>query len=126
MPSFPFLTISLSLVKLMSVASVMLSSHLILCLSLPSFFLSIKVFSNESAHYIRQSKYWSFSVNLSNEYSGLIFFKIEWFDLTVQGTLLEHHNLKASILWCSAFFMVQLTFVYDYQENHSFDYTDFC
>jgi len=55
-----------------------------------------------------------------------IFFKIEWFDLTVQGTLLEHHNMKASILWCSAFFTVQLTFVYDYQENHSFDYTDFC
>ena len=93
MPSFPFLTISLSLVKLMSVASVMLSSHLILCLSLPSFFLSIKVFSNESAHYIRQSKYWSFSVNLSNEYSGLIFFKIE----QILESSAQQHTLKGLV-----------------------------
>ena len=78
------------------------------------------------------TEYWSFSFSnrLSNEYSGLISFRIDWFDLhTVQGilkSLLEHHNLKASVLWCSAFFMVQLTFVHDYWKNHSFDYTDFC
>ena len=124
----PFVTISLSLVKLMSMASVMPSSHLILCHPLCSLVLSIKVFPNESAHCIRP-KYWSFSINLSNEYSGLILFRIDWFDLAVQGTLkslLQQHNLKASILWCSAFFMVQLTFVHDYRKNHSFDYTDFC
>ena len=100
----------------MSVESVMPSNHLILCLTLllpPSIFPSIRVFSNESVLDIRWSKYWSFgfSIRPSNEYSGLISFRMDWFDLlAVQGTLksLQHHNLKASILRCSAFFMVQL------------------
>ena len=93
------------------------SNHLILChpLLLPSIFPSIRVLSNESGLHIRWSKYqsFSFSISPSNEYSGLISFRIEWFDfLAVQGTLqilLQHHNLKASILQCSAFFMVQLS-----------------
>ena len=109
-------TISQSLLKLMSIESVMPSNHLILChplLLLPSIFPSIRVFSNESALLIRWSKCWSFSFNISpsNEYSGLIFFRIDWLDLlTVQGThksLLQHHNSKASILQHSAFFMIQ-------------------
>ena len=100
---------------------VMPSNHLILCrplLLLPSIFPSIKVFSNESVLPIRRPKYWSFSfsINPSNEYSGLISFRIDWFDLlAVQGThtsLLQHHCLKTSILWCSAFFMVQLSHPY--------------
>ena len=99
----------------------MLSNHLILChplLCLPSIFPSIKVFSNKSALPIRWPKYWSFSFRISpsNEYSGLIFFRIDWFDLlAVQGTLkslLWHHNSKASILQPSAFFMVQLSHLY--------------
>ena len=87
-------------------------------LVLPSVFPSIKVFSNESALHIRWPKYWnfSFSVSLCNEYSGLISFRIDWFILlSVQGTLkslLQHHNLEVSILWCSAFFMVQLSHPY--------------
>ena len=95
-------TISRSLVKLMSTESVMPSKHLILCrpLLLPSIFPSIRVFSNELAVRIRWPKYWSFSISPSNEYSGLISFRIDWFDLlAVQGTLkslLQHHNLKAS------------------------------
>ena len=102
----------------MSIASVMSSSHLILwgpLLLLPSIFPSIRDFSNESAVRIRWSKYWSFSFSISpsNEYSGLIFFIIDWFDLlAVQGTLrslLQHHKSKASILWHSAFFMAQLS-----------------
>ena len=131
-PRFPVLHHLLDLLKLMFIELVIPSNRLILCqplLLLPSIFLSIKVFSNESPHCIKWSKYWSFSANVSNEYSGLIFFRIDWFDLAVQGTLkslLEHHNLKASVLWCSAFFMVQLTFVHDYWKKHSFDYTDFC
>ena len=93
----------------------------ILChplLLLPSIFPSIRVFSNELALHIRWSKYWSFSfsISLSNEYSGLISFRINWFDLlVVQGTLkshIQHHSSKASILWCSAFFMVQLSHPY--------------
>ena len=100
-------TISWSLLKFMSIESVMLSNHLILCHSLlwPSTFPSIRVFSNESALHIRWPKYWSFSFSISpsNEYSGLISFRIDWFDLlTVQGTLkslLQHHSSKASILW---------------------------
>ena len=100
-------TISWSLLKLMSIKSVMSSSHLIFCrpLLLPSIFPSIRVFPNESALYIRWPKYWSFSFNLSpsNEYSGLIFFRMDCFDLlAVQGTLkslLQHRSLKASILW---------------------------
>ena len=110
-------TISWSLLKLISIESVMPSNRLILChplLLLPSIFPSIEVFSSESALCIRQPKHWSFSfsISLSNEYSGLVSFRIDWLDLlVVQGTLkslLQHHSSKASILWCSAFFMVQL------------------
>ena len=107
--SLPF-TISWSLLKLMSLESVMPSNHLILCCSLlllPSFFPSIKVFSSELAFHIRWPKYWSFSfsINFSSKYSGLISFRIDWFDLlAVQGTL-QHHSLKVSILWHSAFFI---------------------
>ena len=106
------ITNSKSLLKLMSIESMMLSNHLILCHPLllpPSIFPSIRVFSSESAHHIRWPKYWSFSFSISptNEYSGLISFRMDWFDLlVVQGTLkslLQHHSSKASILWCSAF-----------------------
>ena len=108
---------SQSLLKLMSIKSVMPSNHLILChpLLLPSIFPSIRVFSNESVLCIRWPKYWSFRFNISssNEYSGLISFKMDWLDLlSVQGTLkslLQHHSSKASILWHSAFFIVQLS-----------------
>ena len=101
----------------MSIESVMPSNHLILCCSLlllPSIFPSFRVFSNESAFHIRWPKYWSFSFSISpsNEYSGLISFRMDWLDLAVQGTLkslLQHHSSKASILWCSAFFIVQLS-----------------
>ena len=102
-----------SLLKLMSIESVMPSNDLILChplLLLPSTFPSIRVFSNESALCIRWPKHWSLSP--SNEYSELISFRIDWFDLAVQGTLkspLQHHSSKASILWHSAFFRVQLS-----------------
>ena len=105
----------------MSIESVMPSNYLIGCrplLLLPSILLSIRVFSNESALRIRWPKYWSFSFSVcpSNEYSGLISFRIDWFDLlAVQGTLeslLQHHSLKASILRRSAFFMVQLSHPY--------------
>ena len=105
----------------MSIESVEPSNHLILChplLLLPSIFPSIRVFSNESALRIRWPKYWSFSFSISpsNEYSGLISFRMDWFDLlAVQGTLkslLQHHSLKASILCCSAFFIVQLSHPY--------------
>ena len=114
-------TISQSLLSLMSIESVMLSNHLILChplLLLPSIFPSIRVFSNESVLCIRWPKYWnlSFSISPSNEYAGLISFRIDWFDLpVVQGivkSLLQHHSSKASILRCSAFFIVQLTHPY--------------
>ena len=98
-------TISQSLLRFRSIELVMPSNHLILChslLLLPSIFPSIRVFSNESVLRIRWPKYWSFSISPSNEYSGLIFLRIDWFDLlAVQGTLkslLQHHNLKASIL----------------------------
>ena len=111
-------TISQSLLKLMCIESVMPSNHLILSrplLLLPSIFPSIRVFSNESVHRIRWPQYWSFSfsINPSNEYSGLTSFRIDWFDLAVQGTLqrlLQHHSSKASILLHSAFFMVQLLY----------------
>ena len=109
-------TIFWSLLKLMYIESVMPSNHLFLyrpLLHLPSIFLSIRVFSNESTLHIRWSKYWSFSISPSNKYSGLISFRIDWFDLlAVQGTLkslIQHHSSKASILQCSAFFMVQLS-----------------
>ena len=113
------LIISQSLAKFMSFALVMPSSYLILWLPLlllSSIFPSIRDFSNESAVRIRWPKYWSFnfSISPSSEYSGLISLTIDWFDLlAVQGTLrslLHHHSLKASILWCSAFFMVQLSY----------------
>ena len=113
------ITISCSLLKLMSIESVMPSNYFILChlyLLLPSIFPSICVFSNDSALHIRWPNYWSFRINPSNEYSGLISFRIDWFDLiAVQGILkglLQHHSSKASILWCSAFFMVQLLHPY--------------
>ena len=112
---------SQSLPILMSIESVMPSNHLILCCPLllpPSIFPSIRVFSNESALRIRWPKYWSFSVSISpsNEYSGLISFRMDWLDLlAVQGTLkshLLHHSSKASILLHSAFFIVQLSHPY--------------
>ena len=124
---------SCSLLKLMSMESVMPSNHLILCcplLLLPSIFLSIRVFSNESVLCIKWPKYWSFSFSISpsNKYSGLISFRMDWLDLlAVQGTLkspLQHHSSKASILWLSAFFIVQLTSICDYWKNHSFDSMD--
>ena len=103
----------------MSIVLVMPSNHLILChplLLLPSIFPSIRVFFNELALRIKLPKYWSFSISFFNDYSGLISFRIDWFDhLAVQGTLkslLQHHSLKASILWCSTFFMVQLSHLY--------------
>ena len=114
-------TISQSLLKLMSIESVIPSNHLVLChplLLLPSVFPSVRVFSNKLALHIRWPKYWgfSFSISPSNEYSGLISFRIDWFDLlAVQGTLsslLQHHSSKASILQCSAFFMAQLLHPY--------------
>ena len=115
----PFITNSQSLLKLMSVELVMPSNHLILCHSLfllPSVFPSIRVVSSESVLCIRWPKYWSFSISPSNEYSGLISLRIDWFDLlAVQGTLknlLQHHTPKASVLQHSAFFMVQLSHPY--------------
>ena len=117
--------------KPMSIKSMMPSNHLILChplLLLPSFFPSIRVFSNESDLRIRCPKYWSFSFNTSpsNEHSGLIFFRMDWLDLlAVQGTLkslLQHHSSKASILQCSGFFIVlTLVSIHDHWKNHSLD-----
>jgi len=116
--SLPF-TISWSLLKLMSVESAMPSNHLILCHPLllpPSVFPSIRIFSKELALHIRWPRYWSFSISPSSEYLGLISFRIDWFDLlAVQGTiksLLQHHSSKASILWCSTFFMIQVSHPY--------------
>ena len=111
---------SWSLPKLMSIELVMPSNHLILCypLLLPSIFPRIRVFSNESALHMRWPKYWSYSFNISpsNEHSGLISFRIDWLDLlAVQGTLkslLQHHSSKASVLQCSAFFIVHLSYPY--------------
>ena len=114
-------TNSQSLLKLMFIKSAMPSNHLILChplLLLPSIFPSIRIFSTESVLHIRWPKYWSFSFNISpsNEYSGLISFRMDWLDLlVVQRTLkslLQHHSSKASILRCSAFFIVQLSHPY--------------
>ena len=114
-------TISWSLLKLMSMESVMPSNHLTPCRPLllqPSIFPNIRVFSNESALRIRWPEYWSFSFSISpsNEYSGLISFRADWLDLlAVQGTfksLLQHHSSKASIFWHSDFFMVQLSHSY--------------
>ena len=120
-PGFLSIINSQSLPKLMSIESVMISNHLILCcplLLLPSIFPSIRVFSNESSLHIRWPKYWSFSFNInpSNEQPGLISFRMDWLDrLAVQGTLkslLQDHSSKASILQCSAFFIVQLSHQY--------------
>ena len=114
------ITNTLSLLKLMSIKLVMPSNHLILCcpLLLPSIFPSIRVFSSESVLHISWPKYWSFSfsISLSKEYSGLISFRMDWFDiLAVQGTLkslIQHYSSKASFLWHSAFFMVKLSHPY--------------
>ena len=112
------ITNSQSLLKLMSIESVVPSNHLILCRPLllqVSIIPSIRVFSSESFLHIRWPKYWSFSFSISpsNEYSGLISFRIDWLDLLavqeILKSLLQHHSSKASILWCSAFFMVQLS-----------------
>ena len=112
-------SLSCSLFKPMSIKLMTPSSHLILChplLLLSWFFPSIRVFSNESALCVRWPKYWSFSISPPNEYSGLIFFRIDWFDLlAVQGTVksfLQNHSLKTSILQCLPFFMVQLSSAY--------------
>ena len=110
-PGFPILHIAQSFLKLMSTESVMPSNHLILCYSLlllPSIFPSIKVFSHDLALHIRWPKCWSFnfSISPSNEYSGLISFRTDWFDL------LQHHSFKTSVLQCSAFSMVQLLHLY--------------
>ena len=121
---------SWGVLKLMSIKSVMPSHCLILCCPLllpPSLFPSIRVFSSESVLCIRWPKYWSFSFSLSpsSEYSELISFRIDWFDLPATqmtlNSLLWYHNSKALILRCSAFFMIQLTSVHDYWKNHSFD-----
>ena len=112
---------SWSILKLLSIASVMPSNHLILCCPLllpPSIFPSIRIFSNELVLCVRWQKYWSFSFNISpsNEHSRLIFFRMDWLDLLAfQGTLkslLQHHSSKASIIRCSAFFIVQLSHLY--------------
>ena len=117
----PLSSISWNLLKLIFIESILSSDHLILCrtlLLLPSIFPSIRVFSNESVLHIRWPKYWSFSFSISpsNEYSGLISFRIDWlYLLAVQGTLkslLQHHSSKAAILWCSAFCIVQLSHPY--------------
>ena len=126
--------ISRSLLKLMSIESMMPSNHLLLChslllLLLPSIFPSFRAFSNESTLCIRWPKYWSFSFNISpsNEYSGLISFTIDWFDLLeIQGTfksLLQHHSSKASILQCSPLLRSNSHILL---ENHSFDHMDLC
>ena len=121
-------TFSQCLLKLMSIESMIPSNCLILCrplLLLPSIFPSIRVFFNKLALHIRWPKDWtfSFSISPSNEYSGSISFRTDWFHLAVQGTLkslLQHHSSKASILQHSAFF------IHDYWKNHSSDYADFC
>ena len=126
-----FFTTYQSFLKFMSIESVMPANHLIFCgplLLLPSIFPSIRVFSNDSALRIRWPKCWSFSFSISpsNEYSRLISFTMDWFDLlAAQGalkSLLQHHSSKGSVLWHSAFFMVQLS--HDYWKNHSFEYMD--
>ena len=128
------ITNSRSSLRLMSIESVMPSSHLILCrpLLLPPTPPSIRVYSNESTLCMRCPKYWSFSfsISTSNEHWGLISFRLDSLDLlVVQGTLkslLQHHSSKASVLWLSTFFIVStLTSIHDYWKNHSFDYTDF-
>ena len=132
-PGFHVLTISRSLLKLMSAEFVMLSNHLILCTLLllqPSVFPSLRVFFNESALHIRWPKFWSFnfSISPSNEYSGLISFRIDWLDLlAVQGTLkslLQHHSLNTSVLRPSVFFMVPLLYMVLYEDKKRFGKKD--
>ena len=130
-----FITIPQRLLKFISIESVKLSNYLILCcliLLLTSVFPSIRVFSNESALHIRWTRYWSFSFSISpsNKYSGLIAFRIDWFDLlAVQGSL---KNLSSTTIWKHQFFGLSLlygttlTSVHDYWKNHSFDYMDLC
>ena len=126
--------ISQTFLKVISTESVMPSNYLICCslLLLPSIFPSIRVFSNQLSLHIRWPQYWSFSFTISpsNEYSRFISFKIDRFSLLAAQvtlkSLLQHHSLKASILQCSAFFMVQLTSIHDYWKNHSFDQMDLC
>ena len=127
------ITNSQSLLKLISIESVMSSNHLILCCSLllSSIYPSIRIFSNESVLRIRWSRHWSFSFNISpsNEYSGLISFRMDRLDLlAVQGTLksLQHHSSKESVLRYSAFYSPTLTSIHDYWKNHSFDQMEFC
>ena len=119
-----------NLLKLMSIELVMPSNHLILChplLLLPSIFSSSRVFSNESVLHIRWPKYWSFSFNISpsNEYSGLISFRMNWLNLlAVQRTLkslLQHHSSKASILWTSVLYSPTLTCIHGYWKKHTLD-----
>ena len=128
-------TIAQSLLRFLSTESLMLSNHLSLCLSLlllSSIFPSIRIFSSELDLLIRWPKCWDFyfSISSSSEYSGLISFRMGWLDLLeIQGilkSLLQYHSLKATILQCSAFFMVQLSHlsIRDYRKNHSFDYMD--
>ena len=136
MPSFPVLHYLSEFAQTHGLSVNDAINHLILCrtlLFLPLIFPSIRVFPKESALYIRWKKYWSFnfSISPSNEYSVLISFIIDWFDLlVVQGTfkgLFQHHSLKASILQYSAVIMVQLSHpVQDYWKNHNFDYIDLC
>ena len=127
-------TISRSLFKLMSIESVMSSNHLFLChppFLLPSIFPSIRVFSYESVFCIRWPKYWSFSISPSNEYLGLISFRIDWFDLfPVQGTPKESsptpHFKGSNSSALSLLYDLTLTSAHDYWESYSFDYTDLC
>ena len=138
-PGFLCFTISQSLLKFVSIELVMPSNHLIFyhpLLLLPSIFSSIRVFSNEQAVCIRWPKYWSFSISPANKYSGLISLKIDWFDLlAIQATLvslLQNHNLEASVLQDLAFFMVLLSHlsVHEYWKgnrfNNRFSYMDLC
>ena len=135
-PGFPVLHHFWSLLKLISIELMMPSNHLILCRSLlllPSIFPSIRVFPSESVLDLRWLKYWSFNfiISPSNEYSGLISFRMDWLDLlAVQGALksfLQHHSSKASILWHSAFFAVQLSHPYmTTGKKHSLDWKEFC
>ena len=137
MPGLPVPPISRSLPRFTSIGSVMLSNHLTLCqplLLLPSAFSRVSVSCSELSVHIRWPKYWSFSlqsfsISPSNEYSELISFSINWFNLlAVQGTLkslLQHLSSKASILWCSAFCIVQVSHPYmTTEKSHGFDYTD--
>ena len=116
-PGFPVLHCLLEFAQTIFIESVMLSNHLVLCcpLLLPSVFPSIRIFPNGSPLHIRWPKYWNFSISHFSEYSGLVSFRIDWFDLAVQGTLkslLQHYNSKASVLRCAAFFMVQFSHPY--------------